>query len=124
MKILAEFTNKTPTLSPLALVHPIAITYVNQVGAFKFEQGVLEQPLVLRVEPRSLRRHLVHDSHVRYQIVVQQIFHEITSDETASCANAIRVSQSPFYRRSSAPPHCTCVRVYIYVYKIEKYLTS
>lgn len=46
---------------------------------------MLKHPLMLRIEPRSLRRYLVHDSHIRYQIVNQQVLDEIAADETASC---------------------------------------
>jgi len=32
---------------------------------------MLEHPLMLRIEPRRLRRYLVYDSHIGHQIVIQ-----------------------------------------------------
>lgn len=67
------------------------VTCINQISTSEFEQGVLEHMLVLCVEPRGLRWHFVDNSHVRHQLVIQQIFHEITANKTASCANVIRL---------------------------------
>lgn len=76
---------------------------------------MLEQPLVLRVQPGGLRRHLVHDSHVGHQIVIQQILHEITSDETTSCAN----DKGPLVSRHgliALPPPRTAFGMHIHAY--------
>lgn len=64
---------------------------------------MLEYLLVFRIEPGGLRRYFVHDSHIGHQIVIQQISHEITADETTSCnRKRIKVSLPGRSYRSSA----------------------